>query len=96
MNRLTDPHAPDDACKVGDLDHCDAHAVDEPLGSDPFRVCGECFHVFPTVDALLADHAALVERLNGEQLPFTPYAPPLVAKTDPAQITCCPHCAHDW
>ncbi|RVX41138.1 hypothetical protein EDD27_3607 [Nonomuraea polychroma] len=58
----------------------------------------ECGHAFPTPEALLADHAALIERLNANPLPdpFGPdHAAPLAPKTDPEAITACPHCSHD-
>lgn len=86
-------HEPTDAC--ADV-HCHAHGVDEP--GPHFRVCGECGHGWPTAEALLADHAALVEQLNAD-LPPPPWDPewyaPAVAETDPEEIRACPHCAHD-
>lgn len=101
MNRLVDPHPQDEHCNTGDLDHCMSHGVDESEAG-AYRICLECGHAFPSAAALLADHAALVERLNTTPTP-PPLAPPsglfggpLVAETDPERIRFCPHCAHDF
>jgi hypothetical protein len=44
-----------------------------------------------------ADHAALVEQFNADFPP--PWGPewdsPIVAKTNPEEITACLHCSHD-
>lgn len=98
MNRLTDQHDHDDDCKTGNLNHCLTHDVDEECTPESYTWCAECWHIFPTVADLLADHAALVERLNAHPINPPPgfSAPPLVAKTDPDQIWSCPHCAHDF
>lgn len=105
MISTTEPHDPSAGCEVPRahawFSHCHPHAVDEPWDCDTFRVCAECGHVFPTGDALVADRTAVVARLNAEALPFTPYMPdefyaPMVAETDPEQITACAHCDHDW
>jgi phosphoglycerate dehydrogenase-like enzyme len=49
-------------------------------------------------EALVADHAALVERLNAHPIadPFSDEPPaPLEAKTAPDKVWACPHCTHD-
>lgn len=78
-------------------DYCAVHEVREH--GPAYRVCFECGHLFPTAEALLADHAAVVERLNAE-LPPPPWDPawhaPAVAETDPERVYACPHCAHDF
>ncbi|MFI9848668.1 hypothetical protein ACIHFD_67535 [Nonomuraea sp. NPDC051941] len=64
-----------------------------------YFVCFGCGHAFPAPEALVADHAATVERLNADLIG----APPafdiepsaLVAETDPERIYVCPHCGHD-
>lgn len=101
MNRLTDPHPQDEHCKAADLDHCLSHGVDEPEAG-AYRICLECGHVFPGAAALLADHAALVERLNTTPTP-PPLAPPsglfggpMATETDPERVRFCAHCGHDF
>ena len=88
-NRFTDPHEPSRSCRGED---CYSHGVDEqqPAGG---LACGECGHVFVTPAALLADHAAAIGRLNA-RLPDGGEL--VVAETDPAKITICPHCSHDF
>lgn len=97
MSRLTDPHPQDEHCNTADLDHCLSHGVDESEAG-AYRICPECWHVFPSAAALLADHAALVERLNA-----APPAPPsglfggqMAAETDPERVRYCAHCGHDF
>lgn len=63
-----------------------------------YLICLECGHGFSTPEALLADHAALVEDLNrcAKTDPFAINSPGMLEpKTDPKEITTCPHCAHD-
>lgn len=48
--RLHEQHEPTWSC---DDYHCYTHHVDELRIGQPHRVCGECFHVFPTRLALL-------------------------------------------
>ncbi|RBQ21579.1 hypothetical protein DP939_02385 [Spongiactinospora rosea] len=71
--------------------------MDEP--GPHYLICLECGHGFPTADALLADRAALVERLNAS-LPPPPWDPafegPIEPDGDPEKITYCPHCTHDF
>jgi len=100
VQHLANPAAPraEEIAAGTDLtDYCAIHEVREP--GPAYLVCFECGHAFPTPEALLADHAAMVERLNAE-LPPPPWDPawyaPAVAETDPAQVHACPHCAHDF
>lgn len=76
---------------------CEVHGRIEP--GPHYRVCFECGHGWPTPEALLADHAAMVERLNAS-LPEPPWDPawyaPAVAETDPERVYACPHCSHDF
>ncbi|MEW1838532.1 hypothetical protein AB0392_11310 [Nonomuraea angiospora] len=64
-----------------------------------YFVCFGCGHALPTPEALVADHAATVERLNadliGAPLAFDIEPSALVAETDPERIYVCPHCGHD-
>lgn len=77
--------------------YCMIHG--EPEDGPAYLMCFECGHAFPTPEALLADHVAMVERLNAQPIadPRIPDAPPALmeAATDPETIWSCPHCAHD-
>lgn len=74
-------HAPSDAC--GNL-HCYSHGIDEP--DEPcFLYCYECGHVFPTEQALIDDDNAVWVGM-GEPAP----------NRSPDEISCCPHCVHDF
>lgn len=76
-----EPHEPTDTCWGV---HCFSHNVDEP--HEPcFRYCGECYHVFPTEQALIDDDNA-VWASYGQTVP----------NRDPDDIHCCPHCTHDF
>jgi hypothetical protein len=52
--------------------------------TDAYRTCRECFHVFPTAQALLDDTEELWNELGYEPI------------RDVEQIYSCPHCTHDW
>lgn len=82
---LINPHDPGPEC--GDL-HCCYHHVDEPADG-AYRVCGECFHVYPTAETLREAWAVTAE---GYGLPpgTDVIAPPA------EQIYGCPYCVHDW
>lgn len=75
-------HHPTDECAG---QHCYSHMEDEP--QEPcYRMCGECFHVFPDGQALLDADTEI--RATFEDSP--------VAETDPAKVFICPFCAHDF
>lgn len=79
------PHEPTEAC---DADHCYSHHEDEPIqGGSYYRICGECFHLYPTVDDLRAAYVAEATKID-----------PAVAKVSPPveKIVFCPLCTHDW
>ncbi|MFI7448102.1 hypothetical protein ACIBQX_11440 [Nonomuraea sp. NPDC049714] len=61
--------------------------------SAPYRTCRECSRVYPTAADLMAEHVALVARINAETSPDNP---PMVAQTDLQKIYVCPACAHDF
>lgn len=52
-------------------------------GNPCFKICEECFHVFPTEEALLADVN------EGRDPKHEPVG-------DVSEINHCPHCVHDW
>jgi hypothetical protein len=62
-------------------------------GSDLFRTCFECGHVYPTSADLLAAYVALVATINSETSPDNPL---MVAETDPQKVYDCPDCSHDF
>lgn len=64
-----------------DSDHCFWHGV-EPVPPNAFRVCGECWHAWPTVEAFEADCAQLARDMGW---PIVDPDPPF-----------CPLCSHDW
>lgn len=68
--------------------HCAIHMVDEP---DGVMSCGECFHAFPTWEALIEDVNAVLRDINN-RYPDQPF--PLAVLGEP-QYTC-PHCSHDF
>lgn len=74
--------------------HCAIHGVPEP--GPAYLVCFECGHAFPTPEALLADHNALVARLNAADVepPGGPVEP-IPEEIDSEHVTVCPHCSHD-
>lgn len=61
-----------------------------------YVICFECGHAFRTPEALVADHNALVARLNAADVdpPGGPYEL-IAAVSDPEEVTFCPHCSHD-
>ena len=75
-------------CMIHDVPEDDAGA---------HRVCGECGHVFLTLDALLdAVHAEDLQAhafftFIGQADPAPPVRPAAVAL-----VHSCPHCWHDW
>jgi hypothetical protein len=78
------PHNASAEC--GDM-HCYYHGLDEdPEGA--FRVCGECFHVYRTAEALREAWGAEVSEAVPESGPVTP--PPA------EKILACVYCCHDW
>lgn len=70
-----------------DEHHCWEHHVDEWV-EEPFRVCGECFHVYATGKSLVDAYNAEIA-CPGED--WTP-APARVV----ADIFFCPLCIHDF
>lgn len=75
-------------------DWCWSHGRSEPMGADIYRMCGECFHVFPTEAELIADHnrelAEMRKRHSDEASAEMPDA------TSGEEIWSCPHCIHDF
>ncbi|MFI7131544.1 hypothetical protein ACIBQ1_38110 [Nonomuraea sp. NPDC050153] len=85
---------PTDVALLAGPAYCAIHGASEP--GPACLLCPECWHAFPTPEALAADHAATVERLNAKLLAAPPVfdgvEPTLfVAETDPEKITACPH-----
>jgi|SRR5882757_234552 len=70
--RLREQHEPSWRCD--DL-HCYSHNVDELRIGRPYRVCGECFHVYPTRYALRRDYRRGGRRVYWEDVK-TPLLPP--------------------
>ena len=65
---------------------CFWHEVEED-DTNAFRVCGECFHVFPTRADLIQAHLTLLLecRIPHDRL-----------DVDSLVISYCPMCAHDF
>lgn len=83
---FVNPHEPGPEC--GDT-HCYSHHVDESdVGA--WRVCGECFHVYPTAEALREAWADVTADGYGLPPGTDVIAPPV------EQIHACPYCLHDW
>jgi hypothetical protein len=66
--------------------------------TDAYRICGECFHVFPTAQALLDDNNKEMEEshtrsIRANDIPKDSKFEPI---RDVEQIHSCPHCCHDW
>jgi hypothetical protein len=80
------PHQAEDSCQGL---HCFSHDEDEP-GEPCYRLCGECFHVFPTAGDLVQDHNAEV------QVMMARWGGNLLMAADVGEIFSCPWCAHDW
>lgn len=60
--------------------HCYSCNEDEPITDNPFRVCGECGHVYQTGQELMTAYGEI--------------GPPKVV--DGYTIYFCPLCAHDF
>lgn len=74
----------DDFLTVDGKLHCYACGTDWPLEQKWERSCGECGHIWPTLDDLVGhDHRWTVR--------FYPAAPPRAAE----DIIVCPCCTHD-
>lgn len=74
---ITTPHSPyDPACSS--QEHCYSHEVDEPAAG-AFKVCFECFHIYPTVEDLVREDAFWHD---GVRRPVE-------------EIYVCAHCSHD-
>jgi hypothetical protein len=67
-------------------EHCIIHGEDEPDRPDDYRVCGECLHVFRTVEELVE-----VEITN-----FGPHSRIIVGGRERPKMYSCPYCTHDW
>lgn len=77
---------PEPAC---DKMHCYSHGEDEP--QEPcYRMCGECYHVFPTAADLVRDHNEEVRIMMDK------WGGSLLVATDVADIFSCPHCVHNF
>jgi len=68
---------------------CQSHGKEEVCPSEPYKVCPECFHIFHTPEALLAD-------ANIERLQITPSSENVTLITDTEAVLSCPHCVHDF
>jgi len=60
---------------------------EEPIPEGAYRVCGECWHCYPTEKDLLDTYNTELARVNQE--PDSPV-------TNPDDIYFCPLCTHDW
>lgn len=80
------PHMPEEACGKT---HCYSHGEDEEQ-SPAYRICGECYHVFPTAADLVHDHNAEV------QVMMAKWGGSLLVVADAGEIFSCPWCSHDW
>ena len=98
---LTESH--DITACYGSWGHCYVHNVDE-YPPEPYRICFECRHAFPSAQALLDDNNAVTRAMNAEA-EAKGWAPPgniwelsepIPDETDPAKVYCCPHCIHDF
>lgn len=83
--------------------YCWSHHTYEDMPEDHFRVCQECFHVFPTAASLLADHRVMMTDIwkrtfRSGLCTRKDYKIGLAAasKTAVEDIASCPHCIHDW
>lgn len=96
--RLDYQHDPEEC--GGRSDHCFYHHLDEgtPPGQEPYRVCGECGHVYPTEGQLADDFNGQQDKLfrqaeaNGREPRDTEPPEPLTAD----RIFSCAWCGHDF
>ena len=70
-----------------DAEHCHVHGR-EPMDGDPYRVCGECWHAFPTETDLRAADAQMCAELRDVTGLDTP-------RPSAGPVTVCPYCTHD-
>lgn len=56
--------------------------IEEVIDGQPW--CFECWHRWPDVAALLADHNRVLTEMGVDR-----------QETDPAEVFCCPFCVHD-
>lgn len=66
-------------------DQCYIHGH-EPIPDGYFKICGECWHVFPTAQALIDDDLAVRREYLG----------PAMGPDPVEDIHICPHCTHDF
>ena len=72
------------------MDKCLIHEGEETPGN-PYKVCGECFHNFPTEqDFIDDDYQAQQAFLKRAGLIIK------VVPNHPDNILSCPHCNHDF
>lgn len=74
-----------------DYEWCYVHGY-EPEIENPYKICGECFHIYPTAFDLVQDY-------NDENykawLAFD-QGTPWIPTYDVDKIYFCAHCAHDF
>ena len=77
------------------LQWCDWHArYEDSLGS--YKVCGECWHVFPDPDVLLKAHHDLLRMHAGMDFSKKGVRTEPVLPRSPDSVFACPYCAHDF
>lgn len=84
--------------KVCERYHCFAHEEDEVI-ENPYLVCGECFHRYPTAKDLATDyHDKMTLVLEGTVAEVQAGLDLLgeVVHREAEAITFCAHCSHDF
>jgi hypothetical protein len=75
------------------VEHCISHDEDEKITSGTFKVCFECFHVFPTIKDLVDAEEAM--RKEMADAGYETYKKNLSVFST-LEIRSCPFCSHDW
>jgi hypothetical protein len=82
----------------GLVSFCYCHYVAEPIPGDVHRICGECFHVYPTAQSLVDAYNREINHI--ELIPLVDFPPdePMTPKTleQVDEIWFCQECLHDF
>lgn len=91
---MTTPHEMTEACEPL---HCWIHHIDEP-GDGAYRICGECFHAYPTARAMRRDYRHASRQAEFHLPSGTSWWRRAwrLATVRASRITFCQHCTHSF
>lgn len=73
--------------------YCYTHHQEEDVFENPYRICGECFHVYNTPESLII---AYNEDITEEMIDACGNTPPIKTLEEVETIFFCPVCIHDF